>query len=374
MTGRYTEQSCSLTEFISQVSKETRAEDAPLAAAIEQNVPIYDCPTLRKSLSHISFRHNLMTELAAILQKGAGVFVLKQAYTNLDVIDLATNVFNEIIEDERGVSGGEDHFAEAGANDRIWNALEKLCLRAPSIFAEYYGNDMIALASEAWLGPGFQMTSQVNVVRPGGEAQQPHLDYHLGFQSAERASQYPAHVHQLSSALTLQGAIAQCDMPLASGPTKIIPHSQSYPAGYVAWRRDDFKQYFEQNFIQLPLEKGDAMFFNPALFHAAGANKTTDVARMANLLQVSSAFGRAMEYVDRQKMSSVLYPSLLESLGSGQMTMGEIANAVACCAEGYQFPTDLDRSPPPAGGLAPTSRQEIMLDKLKNYKLPDDTR
>ena len=47
--------------------------------------------------------------------------------------------------------------------------------------------------------------------------------------------------------------------------------------------------------MQLPLAKGDAAFFNPALFHGAGTNRSADVRRMANLLQVSSAFGRAME-------------------------------------------------------------------------------
>ena len=49
--------------------------------------------------------------------------------------------------------GGGDHFAKPGANDRIWNALEKLCLRDPAVFAAYYGNAVIALVSEAWLGP-----------------------------------------------------------------------------------------------------------------------------------------------------------------------------------------------------------------------------
>ena len=52
------------------------------------------------------------------------------------------------------------------------------------------------------------------------------------------------------------------------------------------------------------------MFFNPALFHAAGTNRSKDVRRIANLLQVSSAFGRAMESVDRLKMSLKLYPAL----------------------------------------------------------------
>ena len=67
--------------------------------------------------------------------------------------------------------GGGDHFAKPGANDRIWNALEKLCLRDPAVFAAYYGNAVIALVSEAWLGPSYQITSQLNVVNPGGAAQ-----------------------------------------------------------------------------------------------------------------------------------------------------------------------------------------------------------
>ena len=46
------------------------------------------------------------------------------------------------------------------------NALEKLCLRDPATFAAYYGYDIIALTSEAWLGPAYQLTSQVNNVRP----------------------------------------------------------------------------------------------------------------------------------------------------------------------------------------------------------------
>src|SRR5207302_705685 len=69
-----------------------------------------------------------------------------------------------------GVVGG-DHFATPGANDRVWGALDKFALRDPEAFAAYYANDVIALVSEAWLGRGYQITSQVNVVNPGGKAQ-----------------------------------------------------------------------------------------------------------------------------------------------------------------------------------------------------------
>ena len=72
----------------------------------------------------------------------------------------------------------------------------------------------------------------------------------------------------------------------------------------ATWRSalPEFQEYFDAHYVQLPLEKGDAVFFNPALLHGAGTNRTTDVKRMANLLQVSSAFGRAMGTVDTERV------------------------------------------------------------------------
>jgi ectoine hydroxylase-related dioxygenase (phytanoyl-CoA dioxygenase family) len=240
----------------------------------------------------------------------------------------------------------------------VWNALEKLAVREPGVFADYYANDLIALVSSAWLGPGYQITSQVNVVKPGGEAQMPHCDYHLGFQSSAQAEQYPAHVHQLSAVLTLQGAVAHCDMPVASGPTKYLPYSHRYELAYLAWRRPDLREQFEASYVQLPLAKGDAAFFNPALFHAAGANRSSGIERMANLLQISSAFGRAMESVDRGRMVNAVFPALLERRAAG-VAERELGNVIAACAEGYAFPTNLDRDQP-IDGLAPESQAELV--------------
>ena len=187
--------------------------------------------------------------------------------------------------------------------------MQKLALRAPDACAAYYANDIIATVCHAWLGPAYQLTSQVNVVKPGGAAQTVHRDYHLGFQSNSQAAEFPAHVHRLSPMLTLQGAVAHTEMPVETGPTKYLPHSQKYLPGYLAWRRPEFGEYFEANHVQLPLRKGDAAVFNPALFHAAGHNRTADKRRLANLLQVSSAFGRAMETVDRRRMSVAIFPA-----------------------------------------------------------------
>jgi ectoine hydroxylase-related dioxygenase (phytanoyl-CoA dioxygenase family) len=349
MTSWFTAADCRLKDFRALVEQKTELAEYPHAADVEGNVLIYDGRTIGDT-------SEVRAELARALLEGPGIVVFKGAFAH-DVVDRATAVFFEMIAEQKaaGVAGG-DHFAKPGANDRVWGALDKFALRDPAAFAAYYANDVLALISSAWLGPGYQMTSQINVVNPGGEAQVAHRDYHLGFMSQEQAQRYPAHVHLLSPALTLQGAVAHVDMPVETGPTLYLPHSQKYPAGYVAFHLAEFTEYFEANYVQLPLAKGDAAFFNPALFHGAGTNRSPDVRRMANLLQVSSAFGRAMEVVDRTAMVLALYPVL-------QSFEGHAGNVVAACAEGYAFPTNLDHDQP-IGGLAPQTQAELVRQAL----------
>ena len=140
------------------------------------------------------------------------------------------------------------------------------------MFAEYYANDALAVVCQAWLGPRYQVTSQVNVVNPGGTQQVPHRDYHLGFVPADHLAAYPAHLHRTSPVLTLQGAVAHCDMPTESGPT-MMPYSQRFPGGYIAFNRPEFVEFFAAHHVQIPLRKGDAVFFNPALYHGAGSTR-----------------------------------------------------------------------------------------------------
>jgi ectoine hydroxylase-related dioxygenase (phytanoyl-CoA dioxygenase family) len=362
-TNWYRESDCCLSDFVTVLNAE--GERAPrYAAKFVQGIPVYECRDLEKVISSDGEGGHLLSEWAGVLRDGAGVFVLKRAFTDTRCVDEATAVFESIIEAEKKSGAKADHFAKAGANDRIWNAQEKLCITAPEVFTQYFSNRWLAAAAEAWLGPCFQITSQVNVVRPGGAAQQAHRDYHLGFQTAEVAALFPAHVHGMSPFLTLQGAVAHSDMPIESGPTKLLPYSQRYAQGYVAWRRTDFREYFENNFVQVPLAKGDAIFFNPALFHAAGSNRTSDVQRMANLLQISSAYARAMEAVNRTRMSETLYPILRDRLKAGNITELEALSVIGSCAEGYSFPTNLDRDPP-TNGLAPESQGQMMLRALR---------
>jgi ectoine hydroxylase-related dioxygenase (phytanoyl-CoA dioxygenase family) len=354
-----TEADCDLDVFRSLVEQRTDPADHLSAERIEQNVPLYDSDRLRSLATSPEGRRSVQDELIRALLDGPGIVVLKGAFPDAAVVDRASDAFRALIEKERasGAARG-DHFAKPGANDRVWNALDKVAVRAPEAFADYYANDILELIAEAWLGPAYQVTSQVNVVNPGGAAQNVHRDYHLGFLSQARAATYPAHVHRLSPVLTLQGAVAHCDMPVESGPTLYLPHSQKFEPGYLAWRLPQFVEYFDVHHVQLPLEKGDAVFFNPALFHAAGHNRSADIRRMANLLQISSAFGRAMETVDREAMANALFPVLLRRKSEG-VSEDWLRRVIAATAEGYPFPTNLDLDPP-VDGLAPPSQADTL--------------
>ena len=350
--------------FKKAAAKKTRHADWPLVMAVEKNILIYDGVSVRKAAANPIARKTLMAEWADALHSGPGVIVIKNAVNDHAAIDQTTRVFEAIIADQHKTgTGGGDHFAKPGANDRIWNALQKHCLADPANFAAYFASGAIGMASEAWLGPDWQMTAQLNRVNPGGAAQSAHRDYHLGFMTAARAAEFPAHVHRLSPFMTLQGAIAHCNMPLESGPTLFLPHTQNVRDGYLAFGKPEYQAHFNAHHVQLPLEKGDAVFFNPALMHAAGANRSKDIYRMANLLQVSSAFGRAMETIDRIAMAKALYPAL-ETAKKNGASGSAIHNAIACAAEGYAFPTNLDRDPP-IGGLAPQSQAAFMAQCLE---------
>jgi len=355
---------CDVDDFRAQVSRDTALADYPFATDVRENVLVYSAAALARA-----DRRALQAELIHALADGPGVVVFEGAVAD-DVVDRASAAFTTLIDAQRaaGTAAG-DHFGKAGANDRIWNAAQKLAIHAPEVFADYYATDALALVSQAWLGPRYQVTSQVNVVNPGGAAQVPHRDYHLGFVDEGQLTAYPAHMHRMSTALTLQGAIAHCDMPLASGPTMLLPYSQRFVGGYVAFYRPEFIEFFAAHHVQVPLRKGDAVFFNPALYHGAGTNTSKDIHRMANLLQLSSPFGRAMESLDRTAMVRAVYPALLAMKAAGRSER-DLANVVNATAEGYAFPTNLDHDQP-IGSLAPPSQVDTVLAALADTISPE---
>lgn len=348
----------SLTAFKTLTQQLTLKETYPLCSDISSSIPIYNCKNF--NLDNVGKVDRLQDELYHNLTSGPGVYVLKNFFTDLSIIDGANTAYDQIIAQELKKSGAKgDHFAPASANSRIWNSFSKHALQDPDSFTKYFSNAWFKVVCDSYLGPGYRITSQVNIVRPGGKAQMPHRDYHLGFQFDEDVVAWPKAVHQLSGLLTLQGAVAHTDMPADSGPTRLMPYSQTFGEGFRSYRRKEFIEYFEQNYVALPLEKGDAIFFSPALFHAAGENRTKDFSRSANLIQVSSAMGKTMETIDTYPLIESTYELLAAKYQAEGMST-EVDAFIRAVAEGYPFPTNLDCRPPAPGRMAPESEQDIL--------------
>jgi hypothetical protein len=74
--------------------------------------------------------------------------------------------------------------------------------------------------------------------------------------------------------------------------------------------------------------------------------------------------------VDRTAMCRALYPSLLaqRAAGTDERTL---RNVIAASAEGYAFPTNLDRDQP-IGGLAPETQAELVLRALRESWTPGE--
>lgn len=138
----------------------------------------------------------------------------------------------------------------------------------------------------------------------------------------------------------------------------------------MAYARPEFKSYFEENYVALELGVGDGLFFNPAVFHAAGANtlpQESGFERKANLLQVSSAVGKTMESLDSIPVVERCWEKLVEKVkerGGGKVGLEEEC-FVKAVGEGYPFPTNLDRRGPREGGMAPESEQDVLIRGLE---------
>ncbi|HET7800575.1 MAG TPA: phytanoyl-CoA dioxygenase, partial [Humibacillus xanthopallidus] len=149
-----------LSDLLEVLRERTDLADYPYATRVEQEVLIYDWATLRHTAADEVTRRDVQAELSRALADGPGIVALTGAF-DAEPLERTTAAFERMIAEQRasGTTVG-DHFAKPGANDRIWNALEKLAVADPAAFVGYYANDAVALAAQAWLGPGYQVTSQ----------------------------------------------------------------------------------------------------------------------------------------------------------------------------------------------------------------------
>ncbi len=352
----YGREDCDLDAFHSLIERPVDADDYPHCDSIEEGAVVYG----EKSPADDRRRWQsaeLQAELARALSLGPGVVLVRRAFDPA-VIDRVSDIYFSLIDQQKlneGSSG--DHFGTEGSNDRLWSALEKLALASPDAFCDYYRNVVVEAVSLAWLGPQYQIISEINCVNPGSPAQVGHRDYHVGNMNFSEAAAFPIPAHRLSAALTLQVAVAHTDMPTETGPTQYLPNSHQFGPGFLAVNLPGFQEYFEANWRRVPLCRGDALIFNPAVVHAAGANSTTDVRRLANLLQISSAFGRPIATVHSAGILQAIYPILRARWANEREAMETVVTAAA---DGYPFPTNMDRDRPSFDSRTPESQAGLV--------------
>ena len=239
---------------------------------------------------------------------GPGIVVL--IFDDPWVIRRATWQFEAIIAAQRASGGGSgDHFAPPAATSGCGTRWRS-CGDQPRGVRDYYANDPSSTVGPAGMAraelPG-HLAGQRG--QPGREGAERHRDYHLGFLHAETIARFPEHVHRLSpcSRCRARWRIRTCrrdradDVPAALAQVRAGLHRLA-PAG--------FPEYFEANYVQLPLGKGDAAVLQPGPVPRRGHQplhrRPADGQPAADLLGVRPA----MESVDRAAMCAAVYPAL----------------------------------------------------------------
>ena len=180
------------------------------------------------------------------------------------------------------------------------------------------------------------------------------------------------HVHRISPVLTLQGAVAHCDMPLESGPTLYLPYSQAYLPGYLATGLPEFKAYFDEHHVQLRAREGRRGVLQPGSVPWRRQQPLHQYPPhgqpAAGLVGLWPGDGERRPHQDERARS---IRRCRRCWRRGRSSTDAAANAIAATAEGYSFPTNLDRDPP-IGGLAPETQQALFHRALNAGWAPED--
>lgn len=137
--GRLTESDCRISDFARLLDQETLLADYQYASDTNRGVLFYSAEVIRAQAAEPEPREQIADELARALLSGPGIVVFTGAFDTEHALDQTTALFSGIVAEQHasGIVNG-DHFAKPGANDRIWNALQKLAITAPELFVRYY--------------------------------------------------------------------------------------------------------------------------------------------------------------------------------------------------------------------------------------------
>ena len=345
-----------LADLVAIAGVKTEPGDYPRAAAVRDNVLIYDAARLTAELGGEGGRRAVSGELIRALRDGPGIVAFAGAFADAGVLDAASAEFFAMIADQRAAGGtAGDHFAAAGQNDRVWNALEKLAVRAPAVFVAYYGNDIVAAGRSAWLGPGYQVTSQVNVVNPGGAAQSPAPGLPPGLPSSEQARAFPAHVHRLSPGADPAGR-GRAHRHAASRPGRRCTCRTRRSTCRVTSSRTgrSSRRTSPRTTSSCRWRRATRCSSTRRCCTPPGPTGPRTCGGWPTCSRCPRRSAGPWRAWTARRMCGAVYPALRAMRAAGAAPQA-VANVIAASAEGYPFPTNLDRDQP-IGGIAPPSQ------------------
>jgi len=91
----FTESEINLDDLMQTCSQKTLKEEYPLADSVENNVVIYDARNITPLIDNSNQEKRVKTELNHILEKGPGVFAIRNLYEE-KVIDESNVIFDKI--------------------------------------------------------------------------------------------------------------------------------------------------------------------------------------------------------------------------------------------------------------------------------------
>ena len=149
---------------------------------------------------------------------------------------------------------------ENPAQDRVWNLPAK-----GREFREICGDERMLAIMRPILGDDFMLSSfAANVLHPGAQAQEPHVDY--PYWDLHARSRWPRALNATYH-LAVEAVMPLDEFTVENGATAIVPESQKL----ACW--PDPEQ-FAQRHIRATMRPGDLLLFPALLWHAGQTNQS----------------------------------------------------------------------------------------------------
>ena len=192
---------------------------------------------------------------------GRGYVVLEGFYS-ADLIEAARCRIYELVAEEPDRTS---HFYGDEVNtsqSRVWNLPAK-----GSVFRDICADERLLAVLRPILGEDLMLSSfAANVLHPGAQAQEPHVDY--PYWDLHARSRWPRTLNS-SYHLAVESVVPLDEFTVENGATAIVPDSHKQARWPVP-------EEFEARHVRVTMKPGSLLLFPALLWHAGQANRSRD--------------------------------------------------------------------------------------------------